>query len=109
VPALTPDKECIMEKLFTFALAIVVCLGTTAMLATSGRVTRQSQSPDLKMVSDGAFRDGLYVGKLAAERGGPQHPLTGRWSNERDRASFLEGYQRGYRDFLAGAGPGRSE
>jgi hypothetical protein len=61
------------------------------------------QGSDAQLASDGAFRDGLYIGKLAAGRGRPQHPLTGRWSTEKDRASFAAGYRRGYDDFLASA------
>jgi len=95
-----------MDKLLTFALVIAVCLGTTAMLANSGRATRERQSANAATASDGAFRDGLYQGRLAAERGRPQRPLVGRWSKERDRASFAAGFQRGYNDFLASAASG---
>ena len=96
-----------MEKLFTYALALAVCLGTTAMLANSGRAARQGQSTDAPMTTDGAFRDGLYVGRLAAEAGRPLHPQIGRWSKEGDRASFVAGYRRGYNDFVASATAGR--
>lgn len=88
-----------MDKTFTFALALAVCLGTTAMLANGGRAT--PQSADAQMASDGAFRDGLYVGRLAAENGRPLHPQIGRWSSERDRTSFAAGYRRGYGEILA--------
>jgi hypothetical protein len=90
-----------MEKAFTFAMAIAVSLGTTALLAGSGRATRQTT--DSQMAADGAFRDGLYVGRLAAEAGRPLRPQIGRWSNEHDRTSFVAGYQRGYNDVLASA------
>jgi hypothetical protein len=94
-----------MNKILTFALAIAVCLGTIAMLASGGHAARQRDPADVLMASDGAFRDGLYLGKLAAERGRPQHLQIGRWSNERDRALFAAGYQRGYNDSLASAMP----
>jgi len=95
-----------MDKLFTFALAIAVCLGTTTLLASSGRATRRRPSADALMATDGAFRDGLYVGRLAAEGGRPLRPPVGRWSNEQDRASFVAGYRRGYNDVLASATAG---
>jgi hypothetical protein len=85
-----------MNKLFTYGLAMAVSLGTTALLATSGRTARQVQSADAQMAVDGAFRDGLYVGKLAAADGRALLPPIGRWSNEWDRASFVVGYRRGY-------------
>ena len=88
-----------MDKIVTFALAMAVSLGTTAMLANGGHATRQSA--DGQMATDGAFRDGLYVGRLAAESGRPLHPQIGRWSSERDRTSFAAGYRRGYNDVLA--------
>jgi hypothetical protein len=94
-------KEQDMDKILTFALAMAVCLGTTAMLANSGRAARQHEKLDTQTATDGAFRDGLYVGRLAAEGGRPPHPQIGRWSNEHDRTSFVAGYRRGYNDFLA--------
>ncbi len=90
-----------MDKLFTFVLALAVLMGTTALLANSGRATRQRRNADAQMATDGAFRGGLYVGRLAAEGGRPLRPQIGRWSNERDRVSFVAGYRRGYNDALA--------
>ncbi|HEX4785282.1 MAG TPA: hypothetical protein VH350_13140 [Candidatus Sulfotelmatobacter sp.] len=92
-----------MEKIFILALALAVSAGTTAMLANSGNTTSHPQSHMTKMASDGAFRDGLYIGKLAAKRRQPQSPPIGRWSNERGRASFVDGYRRGYTAVLASA------
>jgi hypothetical protein len=90
-----------MEKLFTYALAIAVSLGTTVFLAKSQHASGEVQSIDVQFATDGAFRDGLFMGKLAAERGEAMHPLPGRWSADADRISFVKGYQRGYSDFLA--------
>ncbi len=92
-----------MEKILILALAITVSLGTTAMLANGGYATQPSQVANMKLSGDGAFRDGLFVGKFAAKHGRPQNPPIGRWSNERDRASFVDGYHRGYTAALASA------
>jgi hypothetical protein len=92
-----------MDKLFTFTLALALCLGTTAMLTNRGLAAGSLRSLEAQRAVDGAFRDGLYVGRLAAEGGRPLRPQIGRWSNERDRASFVAGYRRGYNDFLASA------
>ncbi len=89
-----------MDKLFTFALAMAVCLGTTAVLTNSGSSARPR--PAASMDGDGAFRDGLYVGRLAGESGRPMRPAIGRWSREEDRASFAAGYRRGYGESLDG-------
>lgn len=90
-----------MEKIFILALALAVSLGTTAMLANGGHAARPAQTVNMKLAADGAFRDGLYIGKLAAKGGQLARPPIGRWSNERDRASFVDGYRRGYTAVLA--------
>src|SRR5258708_39810792 len=81
-----------MDKLFTYALAIAVCVGTTALLTNNGRAARQEQSADAPLAADGAFRDGVYVGRLAAEAGRPLPPQGGRGASGRDRVSFAAGY-----------------
>ena len=85
-----------MDKLFTFALAIAVCVGTTVMLAHGGRASQSSQGKDALLAADGAFRDGIYLGTLAAESGRQLPAPIGRWASEKDRESFAEGYRRGY-------------
>jgi hypothetical protein len=92
-----------MRKLSTYAFAIAACLATTALLGSSVHAARQPQSEEAQMATDGAFRDGLYLGRLTAEAGRPLRPAVGRWSSARDRASFLTGYQRGYGQVPAGA------
>lgn len=86
-----------MGKTLTFAVMIAVSLATSAVLSNHARAGGASW-PDAQLATNGAYRDGLYVGRLAAESGRPERPLIGRWSAASDRASFLAGYQRGYRD-----------
>ena len=90
-----------MGKLSTYALAVAVCLGTTAMLAISNRTVAASTSNETRFAADGAFRDGLYLGRLAAEAGTEPHIARGRWATLGDRALFSAGYQEGYRGSLA--------
>jgi hypothetical protein len=47
--------------------------------------------------SSAPYRDGLYLGKLAAERGDSIHVATGRWARGEDRALFLSGYDEAFR------------
>lgn len=98
-----------MDKLFTYTLAVAVCLGTTALLANSQRHLRDTQSADARLALDGAYRDGLYLGRSAAQRRQPFRPPAGRWGNEADRASFVAGYRRGYRDFLVSSKQSKPE
>ena len=92
-----------MDKIFTYFLALAVCMGTTVLLSNNRHYQPPSQLTDSQMAVDGAFRDGLYVGRLAAEAGRPSHPLIGRWSTDRDRTWFVAGYRRGYNDVLLSA------
>lgn len=85
-----------MSKLSTYVMAIAVCLGTTAMLANSRHSVSSNANIEASLATDGAFRDGLYLGKLAAESGQPLRPAVGRWSTDQDRATFTAGYRRGY-------------
>ncbi len=91
-----------MNKAFSMAAA-VLCLGTTALLANSGRTTLRLNDASAQLAIDGAFRDGLYLGKLDADGGRPMRASIARWSAERDRNSFVAGYQRGYNGVLAQA------
>ena len=83
-----------MKKIvsYIYALALVICVGTTAMLAVSNHNVKSNPSIETGLASDGAFRDGLYLGKLAAECGqAPRRPAVGRWSAEQDRSMFAAG------------------
>jgi len=92
-----------MSKLATYVMAIAVCLGTSALLANSRRSINPSAVLELRWSADGAFRDGLYLGKLDAERGQPLRSAVGRWSTDQDRSMFAAGYRRGYDESLAAA------
>jgi hypothetical protein len=89
-----------MFKLIASGVAFLLCLGTAGLM-----VSNSSPRPaaEVQFAADAAFRDGLYLGRLAAQDGRPERPSTGRWSSQQDRASFTAGYQRGYNDVLARA------
>jgi len=53
--------------------------------------------------TDAAFRDGLYQASLDVKEKRKPHPAIGRWSTAEARASFLAGYQRGYRPWSEAA------
>jgi hypothetical protein len=90
-----------MKKLPIYALLFIASLGATGMLAAGKNDATETDSPEARYAADGAFRDGLYVGRLAAEAGQPLRPPIGRWSTEPDRTMFTVGYRRGYSDSLA--------
>ena len=84
-----------MKLILTYALAIGFA-GTSALLVQRDMVARRGQSVDAQMAGDAAYRDGIYLGKLARTAKSPMHPPIGRWSTEKDRASFAAGYRQGY-------------
>jgi len=95
-----------MTRLLTQALAIAIFLGTTAMLAISNYNVNPAENAEAALTSDGAFRDGLYLGKLAAGRNQPPRAAVGRWFSEHDRSMFTAGYLRGYKESMADANAG---
>jgi hypothetical protein len=92
-----------MYRLSTFATALAICLGTTAVLNSGNSITKPTRNVEASFAADGAFRDGLYLGKLTADRGQAFRPGIGRWSSQQDRAMFTAGYRRGYREVTANA------
>jgi hypothetical protein len=71
------------------------------MLRTNRHNHFPSPNETVAQITNAAFRDGLYLGRLAAERGAEPHFASGRWATLEDRSSFTAGYQRGYSVFLA--------
>ncbi len=94
-----------MSRLPVLALAIAVSLGTTAMLANNQRTIEHPAIEEARLAADGAFRDGFYLGKVAAKSSRTQRPAVGRWSTGQDRANFLAGYRRGYGENVAHVQP----
>jgi len=83
--------------------ALVIALGLVPMSILSGNRHHNSAAAhgSVTEITGGAFRDGLYLGRLAAEGGSKPHVAVGRWATAEDRSSFTAGYQRGYSQLLA--------
>ena len=43
-----------------------------------------------------AYRDGLYLGKRDATQNRPEHTVTGRWTQLKDKELFASGYHQAY-------------
>jgi hypothetical protein len=80
-----------MYRFITLSLA--TCLALTGAIAIG--ITDREQSLETQMATDGAFRDGLFVGRWDAEQGRSGPAPIGRWSGEQDRESFTAGYRMG--------------
>jgi hypothetical protein len=86
-----------MKPLY-YALVITSALIATAA-SSRGFAThfRQIQLADTSSrATDGAYRDGLYIGRLHRVQGRKEHVTWGRWNNDADRLSFIAGYEIGY-------------
>jgi len=90
-----------MTRLSFFTSVIAIALGAVSAFQAVRYPCTPIASAKTRQNSDGAFRDGLYLGKLAADRGAESHIAIGRWATAQDRASFTAGYQRGYNEVLA--------
>lgn len=89
-----------MKRLPLFVLALILCAAAAMVSSGIGQAAFLSAIADATEATDGAFRDGMYLGKLAAERGSEIHIASRRWATDRDRASFSAGYTRGYNKVL---------
>jgi hypothetical protein len=90
-----------MKRLSLFAWVIALGMGTASILHGNRPVAYFSANDNVAQTTNGAFRDGLYLGRLAAERGIAPRVARGRWATAEDQASFTAGYERGYKEVLA--------
>ena len=82
---------------------VVVAAGIASALGAAGVVVNAGSrgSDDVSArtalhAGDAAFRDGMFHGRLQAQRGEKPRLESGRWSRDSDRQSFVAGYQDGY-------------
>jgi hypothetical protein len=54
-----------------------------------------AQTASIDPLLTAPYRDGLYVGKLVAQRGEQHLAPVGRWATQTDRDAFLAGYEQG--------------
>src|SRR5881394_2086402 len=79
-----------MKSLWIVSVSVIMIF--TAIL----RMDASAAADAKHEATNAAFRDGTYLGNLAASRGESPHLASGRWSRAEDRASFTYGYQQGY-------------
>jgi hypothetical protein len=93
----------IMKRFSLLASVIALCVGTASMVFSNHSKQLLSPGEDVAQITNGAFRDGLYLGRLAAKRGAEPRIATGRWATSEDRSSFTSGYRLGYSEFQTAA------
>ena len=85
-----------------FFLTPAIALGMAMVSGFHGGLPPNLNADEnIRQANNGAYRDGLFVGKLSAERGAKSRAPIGRWATAEDRASFTAGYQLGYGGSLA--------
>jgi hypothetical protein len=89
-----------MRSYSAWALALVIGAGIFAIVRNGDAASRQDTSV---RKSSAAFRDGAYLGKLAAERGEAPHMALARWTSNTDRNLFAAGYDQAYSVSLSGS------
>ena len=78
---------------------LAILCGAAGLALTAGRLNIRPPRPEIvRFASNAAFRDGLYQGKLDAERRAEPHIRSARWRAEPDRVAFASGYKLGYQD-----------
>ncbi len=90
-----------MKRLSLFASVVAPGVGTASMLRGDHPKPVSVSNETVAQTTNGAFRDGLYLGRLAAGPGAEPHVARGRWATAEDQASFTAGYARGYSESLA--------
>ena len=78
----------------------VVLLAAAVASVMLGRSSSNSSTVEGEQATNGPFRDGVYLAKLAVQNGEPSHISAGRWTANADRESFVAGYKRSYEQSL---------
>ena len=86
-----------MKKVSMFLLMTALLALASTRISLVSAQAGSAAGADALHASDAAFRDGLFLGRLDAATGAPQHLSVGRWASESDRALFRSGYEAGYR------------
>jgi hypothetical protein len=93
-----------MRNYSFWVMALIVCGGAAQMAKTGMTMTTNTRqgAAGNQRISNAAFRDGSYLGKLAAERGDAPHVAVGRWAGNADRRLFATAYNEAYSQNLTG-------
>jgi hypothetical protein len=78
------------------SLAIAAAaLSVTASWAMLSAPKIENRAAIILHANNAAYRDGLNQAKMHAGDGARSKPSIGRWSTDKDRSAFLEGYRDG--------------
>ena len=87
-----------MNRVFPQMIAIVAISAAIALGCVATVQGVHLAGNTVSAQTDGAFRDGWYLGRLDANQGRKPHLASGRWSAPVDRQSFVYAYLQAYRE-----------
>jgi len=85
------------QVLLTLSLMLLVAGSALYIGIRSDSAATVISAPSL---DTSAFRDGLFQGKLSAQRNARRRAPVGRWSTKTDRAAFTTGFEEAYRSLI---------
>jgi hypothetical protein len=92
-----------VKRLFLYVFVIVIAGAATANFATVAFHRFRVVAGNVNKQTDAAFRDGLFLARLDVEHGRKPHLMSGRWSTDADRRSFVSAYLQAYREMQGGS------
>jgi hypothetical protein len=86
-------------RVFSYVMTAILSVGLTLVGEGAMRAPK-TRTENVTPLTDGAFRDGLYMARLDIENHREPHISIGRWSSDKDRASYVAGYRQAYASAL---------
>lgn len=86
-----------MKRQSRYVFALTFSFTIALLVGLSARGPKISASTANQAV-DAAYRDGVFEAKLDFQNGRRPRLMSSRWNTDADRALFIAGYQRGYRE-----------
>jgi hypothetical protein len=83
-----------MNKMISSIGVVALCFGSMAMMHNRN-LAEANRQVTAWQVTSAPYRDGLYEGKLSAERGANRGIPRARWARQEDRDAFVAGFQKG--------------
>lgn len=90
-----------MKKALLLGVTILLLMMVSTLWNAVLAHTRQLSRTDAVHATNGAYRDGLFLGSRDAQSGNVHRVCIGRWSMQTDRAAFASGYEDGYSQAMA--------
>jgi hypothetical protein len=82
------------------SLVVALCVSFVSGMLVEGSAHKPKLAASVgSQEVDAAFRDGVYQAELDVQKARRPRLLVGRWSTETERALYIAGYEKGYREF----------